>query len=52
MYESIYKALHEVTGSMALLWIKWRPDDARRWAEELRQLAVKLEEMAKTRKVI
>jgi hypothetical protein len=41
-----HKTLHEVTGSMALRWLKAAPSELVEWARELRAIAAAMEAAA------
>ena len=45
MYDLIgwHRALHEITGSMALRWCRASPSDLAHWAQELRAIAAAME---------
>jgi hypothetical protein len=40
----LHHAVHQVTGDMALRFNAATPDDLKRWAEELREIADDMEE--------
>jgi hypothetical protein len=48
MYEW-HMALHQVTGSMTLVWTRASADDLRQWALELRAVAAAMEAAASIR---
>jgi hypothetical protein len=50
MYDLLgwHRALHEITGHMALHWHKVQAGDLRTWAQDLRTLAAAMEEAANT----